>query len=482
MGIGLQSTIIKRLRKEVRRVPVGFYLYMASIHVAIVIDVRAASFDCNRATTEIEKMVCADEDLSNLDDQLGDTYAEALSFEANVKQLKKQQRDWLKKRNRCRERACLIKEYKSRIEELSVDHPLYTPIEPRDISEFEIDCMSASAMLEKIFCQTDKGALEKLITRQREIMLYELQWALMRNKDNERLRSSQRQWQDIVRDKCTDYKCLMDAYSKRSSELQVMSERPNSCYVLQSLLDDRNEVRPVWRDEVGNIRSIEPVCQALEDNLNQFCSQPPMACQLHITPRFSRQFVIPEWRLLRERLSTGMVEEFIRAPWEGSDISEVIKDRIWQEDRIKVQKALAEKRISFSTSNLDIYNLGRKYPAYRLDYGNCRANNPQLAQGSEEWARPITPAPVQIQYSPKRVENLFRQYAPLERGTILGDAFLYGGQTYMYLMSGNWDGTKSSNRLIVNRYYKEMIGKTKVALVKRNICIFDYQPIAGERK
>lgn len=38
---------------------------------------------------------------------------------------------------------------------------------------------------------------------------------------------------------------------------------------------------------------IEPVCLALERNLNEFCDQPPMVCELKIHPRHARELALP---------------------------------------------------------------------------------------------------------------------------------------------------------------------------------------------
>ncbi|MDR2790403.1 MAG: hypothetical protein LBB59_05460 [Campylobacteraceae bacterium] len=39
-----------------------------------------ASFDCQKAKTDIEKLVCSDEELSRLDEELNEAYKEIITF------------------------------------------------------------------------------------------------------------------------------------------------------------------------------------------------------------------------------------------------------------------------------------------------------------------------------------------------------------------------------------------------------------------
>jgi uncharacterized protein len=86
-------------------------------------NVHAASFDCGKATTDVEKIICGDDELSKRDDSLSEAYQEALKSEARKTQpedkIIESQRQWLKKvRNRCQNAACLKKAYETRIREL----------------------------------------------------------------------------------------------------------------------------------------------------------------------------------------------------------------------------------------------------------------------------------------------------------------------------------------------------------------------------
>lgn len=84
----------------------------------------AASFDCQKASTPMEQAICANDDLSALDDQLSLTYRAHLgSPELDPVQLKKAQRSWLQNtRRRCEATEtltdCLSDAYRERLEEL----------------------------------------------------------------------------------------------------------------------------------------------------------------------------------------------------------------------------------------------------------------------------------------------------------------------------------------------------------------------------
>jgi uncharacterized protein len=80
----------------------------------------AASFDCDKATTITEKAVCTDSQLSALDDQMVQSYKNALAHSSDRNALTATQRSWLsQKRNTCRgDITCLQQAYTARLSEL----------------------------------------------------------------------------------------------------------------------------------------------------------------------------------------------------------------------------------------------------------------------------------------------------------------------------------------------------------------------------
>jgi hypothetical protein len=65
----------------------------------------SASFDCSKATTNVEKLICSDEELSQLDDELNKAYKELLSKvnDNDKKMIIQEQRKWLKERAFCKD-------------------------------------------------------------------------------------------------------------------------------------------------------------------------------------------------------------------------------------------------------------------------------------------------------------------------------------------------------------------------------------------
>ena len=77
-----------------------------------------ASFDCNRniALSHIEKMICENKELSEVDKKLGEVYKKALAISTNDQSLKAEQKVWLRtKRDLCSNISCLLEAYNIRL-------------------------------------------------------------------------------------------------------------------------------------------------------------------------------------------------------------------------------------------------------------------------------------------------------------------------------------------------------------------------------
>ena len=82
----------------------------------------AASFDCTKASTAGEKAICADPELSKLDEQLAKAYKRALQKGPRAK-VQVDQRAWLKEQRDCgADRFCLEGKYNIRIAQLEGVH------------------------------------------------------------------------------------------------------------------------------------------------------------------------------------------------------------------------------------------------------------------------------------------------------------------------------------------------------------------------
>ena len=70
--------------------------------------VHSASFDCAKAKTKIEKQICSNTKLSELDDKLTVLYNKVLAQSPVLEDTKEQQREWIKgSRNVCKDAAGL---------------------------------------------------------------------------------------------------------------------------------------------------------------------------------------------------------------------------------------------------------------------------------------------------------------------------------------------------------------------------------------
>jgi len=82
------------------------------------------SFNCSKATHEIEQLICSDDELAALDVSLNNLYKAVLKNTpaAAQKRLKSEQIGWSKGKNDCwkadDKRACTKSEYETRINEL----------------------------------------------------------------------------------------------------------------------------------------------------------------------------------------------------------------------------------------------------------------------------------------------------------------------------------------------------------------------------
>lgn len=98
----------------------------------------AASFDCRKAATFVEKEVCTNLVLSKLDDTLADNYKMMLVSEIGADtrvEQKATQKAWMAGRNKCTEYACIEQAYRKRIDAICNVPVLAGPHPPCALSE-----------------------------------------------------------------------------------------------------------------------------------------------------------------------------------------------------------------------------------------------------------------------------------------------------------------------------------------------------------
>jgi uncharacterized protein len=78
------------------------------------------SFDCVKALSASEKMICSDAELARLDRELVQVYARAKNATTDRAAFQRQQdREWRMRKALCRDRMCLLRWYAQRHQQLT---------------------------------------------------------------------------------------------------------------------------------------------------------------------------------------------------------------------------------------------------------------------------------------------------------------------------------------------------------------------------
>lgn len=90
------------------------------------------SFDCAKAGSAVEHLICSDAKLARLDVAMAANYKAMMASnigEGARDELKSTQRDWIKARNRCADADCLSSSYKERLDAVC-DYPVISGVHP----------------------------------------------------------------------------------------------------------------------------------------------------------------------------------------------------------------------------------------------------------------------------------------------------------------------------------------------------------------
>ena len=90
-------------------------ILVAAVIACIALPAYGVSFDCSKATSRVEKMVCAEPALSRLDEDIASAYTNALAVSPAHEELRQTQRAWLHKRNACPDSHCLRSAYENQL-------------------------------------------------------------------------------------------------------------------------------------------------------------------------------------------------------------------------------------------------------------------------------------------------------------------------------------------------------------------------------
>ena len=90
-------------------------LFVAAIIIFSVNLSNSASFDCSKASSFNEKIVCSNPNLNKLDEEMASLYQELVKISSEA--LKIQQRQWNKEVRACKDEKCITSLYKTRVDE-----------------------------------------------------------------------------------------------------------------------------------------------------------------------------------------------------------------------------------------------------------------------------------------------------------------------------------------------------------------------------
>jgi uncharacterized protein len=92
---------------------------------------HAASFDCEKSNNQVEKLICTDDELSKLDEQMAGFYETALLDKNWAGTVRQTQKQWLTERNSCSDAACVKNAYVSRMRNIFPDNKARAVLPPR---------------------------------------------------------------------------------------------------------------------------------------------------------------------------------------------------------------------------------------------------------------------------------------------------------------------------------------------------------------
>jgi|GEM_PF-5406898 len=81
----------------------------------ITASAQAASFDCKKAQSKVEHLICDNPEISKLDEELSVAYKAALQAKQQAVDIKQAQKQWMKERNDCADAACVKTAYQNHL-------------------------------------------------------------------------------------------------------------------------------------------------------------------------------------------------------------------------------------------------------------------------------------------------------------------------------------------------------------------------------
>ena len=102
----------------IRRLLMQAWVLFVVLPFGLPVNTRAASFDCRKAVTKTEEIICVDAGLSKLDEEMASFYRKTKDELHDASWFKDQQFLWLQHRNSCKDRSCIEASYRNRLDEM----------------------------------------------------------------------------------------------------------------------------------------------------------------------------------------------------------------------------------------------------------------------------------------------------------------------------------------------------------------------------
>ncbi len=140
---------------------VGLFALLAASTVS-----QAASFDCSKAASPTEKLICANQHISNLDEYLDRYYYTARAeIGRGAVCLVPNQRDWLRTvRDACKDAACLERVYLNRLAELDPLQLGVTALKNENLPDVKALVWAIGPELDKVAAPPQKTHVPLVVT------------------------------------------------------------------------------------------------------------------------------------------------------------------------------------------------------------------------------------------------------------------------------------------------------------------------------
>lgn len=185
-----------------------------------------ASFDCKKAHSTSEMLICGDADLATLDRNLATLYGQAKAAAPDKKAFAEMTRqNWNWRQQNCTDKACLVSWYADQKQRFSnilnppaqaaQDQGQAVPLTNAAPTSFKtsFDCSSSTYLDEKAICG-DPGLAAM------DVEMAATYAAAASAGNNEKLASDQRDWLALRRDCASDLNCLRHAYGVRIDQIR----------------------------------------------------------------------------------------------------------------------------------------------------------------------------------------------------------------------------------------------------------------------